>query len=31
MDVYELDFANEYRDYNTVLNGISDFALLQRD
>ena len=31
MDVSELDFVNDYRDYNTVLNGISDFALLQRD
>lgn len=31
MDVSELDFVNDYRDYNTMLTGISDFALLQRD
>lgn len=31
LDVSELDFVNNMRDYNTVLNRISDFALLQRD
>ncbi|UWX55552.1 2-amino-4-hydroxy-6-hydroxymethyldihydropteridine diphosphokinase [Maribacter litopenaei] len=30
IDVSELDFVNNERDYNTILNTISDFALLQR-